>query len=48
MKKIRNFNLFLLVLVLLLPLWGCACPPSGPVYVKDGKEYGKVRGAFRH
>lgn len=26
----------------------CAGQPSGPDYVKNGKEFGKVRGAFRH
>ena len=48
MKKMRKFNLFLLVLALFLAPWGCAGPPSPRVYVKDGKEYGKVRGAFRY
>jgi TolB-like protein len=26
----------------------CATQPPAPVYTRDGKEYGKVRGAFRH
>jgi TolB-like protein len=47
-KKIRKINLLLMVLALLLPFWGCAGKPSAPVYIKDGKEYGKVRGAFRY
>ena len=43
MKKTRYY---LLPLVALL-LCSCAGHPAGPVYVKEGKEYGKVRGAFR-
>jgi TolB-like protein len=30
-----------------LLLAGCAEQPVGPVYTKEGKEYGKVQGAFR-
>jgi len=29
-------------------LLGCATPTSDSVYIKEGKEYGKVKGAFRH
>jgi TolB-like protein len=28
--------------------FGCAEHAAGPAYMRDGKEYGKVRGAFRH
>jgi TolB-like protein len=37
-----------LICLLLLSLCGCASQPTGPTYVKDGKKYGKVQGAFRH
>jgi len=34
---------------MVVSLWHCAGRPSRPTYVKDGKEYGKVSGAFfRH
>jgi TolB-like protein len=29
-------------------LWGCAGHPEQKTYVKDGVEYGKVKGTFRH
>jgi tetratricopeptide (TPR) repeat protein len=30
-------------------MFSCAQPPSAPVYIKDGREYGKTEGAFfRH
>jgi tetratricopeptide (TPR) repeat protein/TolB-like protein len=34
--------------VLLLSLGGCTGPQSNPAYVKNGKAYGIVKGAFRH
>jgi len=49
MKRAFATILFLTAFVALLLSWGCAPQPSGPVYVKNGKEYGTVRGAFfRH
>ena len=44
----EKLSLFFTVFVILFLLWGCAGQPSKAVYVKDGKEYGKVKGAFRH
>jgi TolB-like protein len=35
-------------LALLVCQVGCAEQAAGPGYTRDGKEYGKVRGAFRH
>jgi TolB-like protein/tetratricopeptide (TPR) repeat protein len=29
-------------------IWNCAASSSAPVYQKDGKTYGVVKGAFRH
>ena len=49
MKKVAQYVLFLMTFLVGLSLWSCAGQPSGSGYVKDGKEYGKVRGAFfRH
>lgn len=48
MKKTAQYVLFLMTFLVGLSLWSCAGQPSGPTYVKNGKEYGKVRGAFRH
>ena len=39
---------FFLALGILLSLCQCAVQSAAPVYLKDGKEYGKVSGAFRH
>jgi TolB-like protein len=44
----EKISLFLIVFGILFSLWGCAGQPSKSVYIKDGKEYGKVKGAFRH
>ena len=44
-KRTRPFWLLLIFLVILFP-WGCTNRSLPPAYVKDGKEYGKVRGAF--
>lgn len=46
MKKISRSILFLLALITLSSFWNCAPQPSRSVYVKNGKEYGKVPGAF--
>jgi TolB-like protein len=46
--KMKKMFLFLLACGLMVSLWQCAGRPAGPVYVKQGKEYGKVKGAFRH
>jgi TolB-like protein len=37
-----------LICLLLLSVCACASQPTGPTYVKDGKKYGEVQGAFRH
>ncbi|PXF60275.1 MAG: hypothetical protein C4B58_00070 [Deltaproteobacteria bacterium] len=46
MKKEVNFSLFLLTLFVALSFLGCTHQPLQPTYIKDGKEYGKVQGAF--
>jgi len=44
-----RFILFLLTLLALLWVWNCAPQPLKPIYEKNGKEYGKISGAFfRH
>jgi TolB-like protein/tetratricopeptide (TPR) repeat protein len=49
MKKTLQSILFLLILVTLSWIWSCFQQPSGPVYQKNGKEYGKISGyVFRH
>ncbi len=48
MKKVRAYILCVITLVILFSLCGCAGQTAGTVYRKDGEEYGKVRGAFRH
>jgi TolB-like protein len=45
--KLRRTLIFALALVLLCTSWQCAGQGTGPVYTKDGKDYGKVQGAFR-
>ncbi|MGA1841480.1 MAG: CsgG/HfaB family protein [bacterium] len=48
MKNRTQKILFLsLILLALFPL-SCVVQPSKPVRIKNGKEYGKVQGAFRH
>jgi len=37
-----------LILAVIVVISSCAMKPAGTVYVKDGKEYGKVAGTFRH
>lgn len=47
MKRPTRLTIALLLVALALGLWGCpGTPPK--IYVKDGKEYGRVEGAFRH
>lgn len=46
--KPRAYIWLPLVLAALMSMGQCAGSGSGPVHVKDGEEYGKVRGAFRH
>ncbi|MCK5508235.1 MAG: hypothetical protein KAI50_06910, partial [Desulfobacterales bacterium] len=46
MKKKIQFYLFLLTLLVILSCSSCADRSLPSNYVKDGKEYGKVRGAF--
>jgi tetratricopeptide (TPR) repeat protein/TolB-like protein len=48
MKNPRQLNLFLVFSLFILLLSCYAGPSREPVYVKDGKEYGKVQGSFRH
>ncbi|MBN2438035.1 MAG: hypothetical protein JXL20_05475 [Deltaproteobacteria bacterium] len=48
MKNIVKFIIFLVSCSMLILLPGCAGGPAGSVYLKDGKEYGQVKGAFRH
>jgi len=47
MRKKRTFPLILLSLGMLIILCACTAPKPGRVYIKDGKEFGKVAGAFR-
>ena len=49
MKKTLQIILFLLTIVVVVTVWSCAPQGSRPAYVKNGKVYGKTRGAFfRH
>ncbi|MBN1832983.1 MAG: hypothetical protein JW896_12830 [Deltaproteobacteria bacterium] len=49
MKKITNSILFIfLAVVFLFSFCQCAVESPKPVYVKDGRVYGEVKGAFRH
>jgi TolB-like protein len=49
MKKISQGILLFFASLVVLSFSSCATKPSAPVYVKDGKEYGKTQGAFfRH
>jgi len=47
-NKPKASILFLRSFLFMVSLWGCAGKPASPIYVKDGKEYGTVRGTFRH
>ena len=46
MKKKMQFYLFLLTLLVILSCSGFADRSFPSAYVKDGNEYGKVKGAF--
>jgi len=48
MMKARQFIREMLLSAACLLILSCAQPQSAPLYVKDGKEYGKVTGTFRH
>ena len=47
MKNMRRPIVFLVSCSLLILLSGCAEGPTGAAYMKDGKEYGTVKGTFR-
>ena len=48
MKKTAQFIVFILPILVVLHFWSCTLPLSRPTYVKHGKVYGEVGGAFRH
>jgi len=48
MKKRMRFVELVILLSALSWCMGCATQTSDSVYTKEGKEYGKVKGAFRH
>ena len=48
MKILRLSFLIIFVSAALSSLFQCAAKSPNPAYVKDGEEYGKVRGTFRH
>jgi len=49
MGKVKLLMKMMLLSVASLMIISCAQPQSAPVYLKDGKEYGKTEGAFfRH
>ncbi len=49
MKKATHAITYLITIGLVLAVWSCVQKPSGPVYAKNGKEYGKTQAAFfRH
>ena len=48
MEKIKHCGLFFLTFALLLSFYGCTGQQPNTAYIKNGKEYGKVRGIFRH
>jgi len=37
-----------IILAVIVVIFSCAQKPSGTVYIKNGKQYGKVAGTFRH
>jgi len=47
MKKRRALKHSLTIMIL-CSLCQCHLQDAGPIYVKDGKEYGKIQGPFRH
>ncbi len=48
MKKVITHGLFPVAVALLLGFFGCEGRQPNPAYVKNGKEYGTVKGTFRH
>jgi hypothetical protein len=48
MEKPKLTIQFLISSLFILSLCCCSGSPQRPVYIKDGKEYGKVQGSFRH
>ncbi|HIJ36344.1 MAG TPA: hypothetical protein HPP59_03585, partial [Deltaproteobacteria bacterium] len=48
MKKSTFLIFYLPFLLIVSILPGCAHQPDGTAYTRDGKEYGQVRGTFRH
>jgi tetratricopeptide (TPR) repeat protein len=48
MKKATSIFILLFSALTILVGWGCAGPSEKTPHVKDGKEYGKVQGVFRH
>jgi tetratricopeptide (TPR) repeat protein len=48
MEKPKSSIQFLVFSVFILSLCCCSGSPQRPVYIKDGKEYGKVQGSFRN
>jgi len=48
MHKMKSTVLLLVFLISLFSLWQCAGTETAAVFTKDGQQYGKVRGAFRH
>ena len=47
MKK-STFLIFYLPFLLIVSILGCVHQPERTAYTRDGKEYGQVRGTFRH
>ena len=48
MKRARWIILAVMLGALCPLILGCAEQAAGPVYTKEGREYGKTKGAFRH
>ena len=49
MKKLKLPVCFMMLCGLFfLSFWGCAGQPEKRAHVRDGREYGKVQGTFRH
>lgn len=48
LKKTKHLSLLLLAFAFLMSLYGCTSRQPNPAYMKNGKEYGKVKGSFRH
>ena len=48
MRGISRTRSLLVTLLVGLICWSCSAPIAKPQYKKDGKQYGVVRGTFRH